>query len=274
MTNSNETTDRHEVVLGDVWLTGSYSRDLHDERRWRTALSVGPRLLLPTSKTSQAAGVVVNAGASLGVKQQIPLLGGGYLSRLTLGLGGTYSHPFTSATTAESPETFANRPRTSVDGTADPRTGRNDQLTGGYLVDHQLTDALDATLAISSRVSLSMGLILIHQWKYGSPTSCTPVAIQLGTACAGPSSKNPEPPTYFMSTWVISSIDWQPIDALSLSLGYYNLAGTVALDGTRQNPLWAPASSRFFLTATASLDAVWEALRPRPRTSEEQVAQR
>jgi hypothetical protein len=268
LTNSNDTTRQRQLVWGDVWLTGSYSRTVYREGRWATQLSVGPRVLLPTSAVSQANGVVVTAGGGVGAKQQIPLLGGDYLNRLQLGLAATYSHPFTGATTAESPDTFAGRPRTGVDGTADPRTGRNDQLTGGYLVDHQLIDAVDATLQIAPRVSLSLGIILIHQWKHGSPSGCTPVAIQLGSACAGPSSKNPSPPTYFMSTWLTSSVDWQVLDAVALSVGYYNLTGTVALDGTRQSPFWAPQASRFFLTATASLDVIVDAIRPKASTRE------
>lgn len=268
LTNSDETTNRRQLVWGDVWLTGTYARTVYREARWSTQVTVGPRVLLPTSSVSQANGVVVTAGGGVGLKQQIPLLGGDYLNRLQVGVAGTYSHPFTGATTAESSATFDGRPRTQVDGTADPRTGRNDQLTGGYLVDHQLVDMLDTTLQIAPRLSLSLGVILIHQWKHGSPSSCTNVAIQLGTACAGPSAKNVAPPTYFMSTWLTSSIDWQVLDVLALSVGYYDLAGTVALDGTRQSPFWSPQASRFFLTATASLDAIYEAVRPKPTPRE------
>jgi hypothetical protein len=59
------------------------------------------------------------------------------------------------------------------------------------------------------------------------------------------------------------SLDYDAIDEMTVSLGYYNQTSQIGPDGTRRNPLYSP-DARFFLTLTGNLDVIYERLKARP----------
>jgi hypothetical protein len=66
---------------------------------------------------------------------------------------------------------------------------------------------------------------------------------------------------FTQDTWIALSVDYDVVDELSLSLGYYNRASEIAPDGERRglaggdNIWWSP-SARVFLSLTAHLDTL------------------
>jgi hypothetical protein len=62
------------------------------------------------------------------------------------------------------------------------------------------------------------------------------------------------------SGWFIASIDYDPRDWLSLSLGYYCLRPILDDDSTYGDPFYKRgANTRVFLTTTFNLDRVYDA---------------
>jgi hypothetical protein len=58
-------------------------------------------------------------------------------------------------------------------------------------------------------------------------------------------------------SWFLTSFDWDPVKELGVSVGYYNLATVIGLDGKYRNPLWSP-DARVFFSLTAHLDAIYD----------------
>jgi hypothetical protein len=101
LTNSDETTQYRENVLGATTLWAAYSRKVLVEKEWVTTVNVSPvRLGLPTDKAQQNAGVYFNLGASAGVSQAIPIEGKSskWFPNSRFGLTAAYNHPFVRAT--------------------------------------------------------------------------------------------------------------------------------------------------------------------------------
>jgi len=101
LTNSDTTTTKHEPVLGPTWLSAIYGRTLFEGDGYKTSVSVGPRLGLPTDMASRNAGQIVGLGVSAGASQRIPLRGRGapWFSDMRFGVSTTYNHPVTRCTT-------------------------------------------------------------------------------------------------------------------------------------------------------------------------------
>lgn len=258
LTDSDDTTKKRENYFGDIWLTGSYGIRLTDNKKYPTSIAVGPRVLLPTSIASRNNGTYFTAGGGVTVSQGIHITDGDYFSEAHVALIGYYTHPFTKATTAVYDD--LNRDRIQTDG----RTGRDNQLSGGYLVNHQLLSIFDAGLQLTPKAGFSVDMIFLHQWRHTAQStggcSGTGAAIQTstGTKCAPSAELNGDPAKLRVSAFPVVSFDYQVLDELNLALGYYNFTNTIGPDGTRRNLFYAPESSRFFLTATLSLDVLYK----------------
>jgi hypothetical protein len=250
LTNSQPTTLAHEDLFGDVWTGGSW-RTLLGPRKL-TKLDLGVLALWPTSKVSQGAGIYVTAGASAGVTQKIPLRPSPILGEAHAGLGLTYQHPFSRATTAVPDGSFG-----YVRQDADAHSFVSDQLSGTMLAEHRLITTLDSGLRITPKLSWTLDMILIDEWHY-APTDAT---VQTGS---GPVTvpSNSGATTFTQSTWFLTSFDYALLDEVSLGLGYYNLANVVAPDGQRRglfgaNNIWWSPDARVFFDVTVNLDAIW-----------------
>lgn len=257
LTNSDGSTKYRQDEFSDVWLNLSYGRTLSRKNGWMTNLSLGPRVLLPVSLDSRAAGVLMTLGGGGALTQIFPLNRSSDWFKSGRVVGSVfYTHPFTKSTTADNGD--INRPRQTLDG----RTMQSNQLSGGFLTEHQLLSVLDTGLQITPNLGITFDLILIQQWRYSPKTSgdnCISMQITTGETCVKPGSEDAQ--RYRVSPWVLASIDYQLTDELNLAVGYYNVANSIGTNGQRRNMLYAPDGSRLFLTATIGLDALYERFR-------------
>jgi hypothetical protein len=269
-TNSQETTLRDEDVFGDIWTDLIYATPLATEGPWKnTKASIGARILWPTSKVSIDQGVYFRAGATAGLTQKFTLNGPDArgLNSAHAGLTLAYLHPFSDSTTPNSPN--FNYVRENVDGFSFV----SHQLTGETLANHTLYGILDTGIDITPRLSATLDFILINQWHYPPPDAC--ITITTGPVC--PLRINDQ--QYIQQTWFVLAADYEIIPELSVGLGYYNLANTIAPDGTVRtlfgggdhSLLWSP-DARFYLDVTANLDKIYEAASGKYRSTRGQTA--
>lgn len=251
-TNSDSTTYKNETLIGPTTVWAQYSRPLYREKEWVTSLAVAPlRLTLPTDKASRNSGQILGMGASVGVNQSIPIRGrsASALNSARVGLLAMYSHPFTKATNPVNPDLA--RPRQDLGG----RTFESDVLRSGMIANHQLNVALSGGLQITPKLSLSASYYLLQTWAYRPPGACvTPQGASTGDICL---PTNDDATNFRVNTWLLTSIDYDLFDEISLSAGYYNLANQIGPDGQRRSPFWSPGA-RFFFSITGNLDAIYE----------------
>jgi hypothetical protein len=254
LTNNQPTDNYREDVFGDVWLNAIYQQPLLGISKG-TSFTIGPQFLLPVSKESQANGYYVQAGITTGLKQVLELNGesASALNNLTLKVGAWYNHPFSQATTPVAP--FFGYTRQDTEG----RTFISDQVRGSTLTNHSLLTSAVAALQVTKKFAVSLSGILINKWHYAPKQDATVVPLANGSVSVPPGANDQQ---HTVDTWMIASLDYDLIDELSLSLGYYNLASELAPNGQRRgivgsdNIWWSP-DARFFFTITANLDAIY-----------------
>jgi hypothetical protein len=256
LTDSDTTTRRREPLLGPTYAWATYAHTLRAERSYRTIVSIGPRLTLPTDKAAWDTGQRLGLGGSAELSQTFPLAGkhARALQGLRLALGAIYTHTFSEYRSRANDDLA--RQRQDVNG----RPLIDPQLGGAMITADWLTLAFSGELQVLRKLEFSASYVVLNKWGY------TPSAVPLGLS-TGPDrpAMIDDPTTYSVSTWLTSSVSYLVVDELTVSLGYYNLANQLALDGTRRNPLWSP-SARLFLTLTANLDAIYQRAAGRRRS--------
>jgi hypothetical protein len=260
-TNSQETTLKNEDVFGDIWTDLIYATPLADQGTWKnTKVSVGARAIWPVSKTSAAEGIYTILGGTTGISQKFVLRGpdAPSFNSARVGLSFTYLHPFSNSTTPDNP----NFSYTRVD--TDLRSFTSNQLSGQTLAAQTLYGILDTGIDITPKLSATLDFILINQWHY-APTTGASGCVNITTGPVCPPRNNDQ--QYIQQTWLLLEADYEIIPELSVGLGYYNLANTIAPDGTVRtlfaggdhSLLWSP-DARFYLDVTANLDKIFEAV--------------
>lgn len=250
-TNSDITTDRGEWTLTDWTLAAVYNRTLLKDGDYKTGLSVTlPNLSFPTSVFSQANGKIMGVQGAVNVSQTVPVLGGSAkaLKSFSVSGGAGYGHAFTEATTQTGDDLERNR--TGLD--AEPTI--SDQLTGVTNSKHQVIAGFGGSLAILDELNLSTNFQWRPNWKYLPSEGC--VTVQNVDGCFTPGHIS-EPQNFAVITMFVADVSYQPIDELSVSAGYMNIANQVAPDGERRNMFYSP-NARFYLTITGYLDAIYE----------------
>jgi hypothetical protein len=259
LTNSDTTTEKRELLLGPTYLWSSYARTLAERGGYKTTVTAGPRLTLPTDEAARAAGQYFVLGAGLGGAQAFPLRSkdARVLRGLRLGASAIYNHPFWAATTPINDD--IHQLRQDLGG----RTIIDDQLRGPLNAKHALNLYFTGDLQILSRLAFAASYVLLQQWSY-EPTPAV-VPTMTGPVVVGPGIADPT--TYRVTTWLTSSFDYALTNELLVSLGYLNRALQLAPDGTRRNPFWSP-EARLFLTVTCRLDAFYARVTHRPLASD------
>jgi hypothetical protein len=261
ITNDDDTTQYRQDVFGDIWLNASYGRKLVSKNGNTTSVSIGPRVLLPTSIRSRAAGVILTAGGGGGVSQGLMLnRDGDWFKSARLSASAFYTHAFAQSTTAASD--VIDRPRTNINGI----TGQSNQLSGGFLAEHQVLSVFDSGIQITPKLGLTADLVFVHQWVYTpsnkfATDACDGITVRVMTGDGCATSSGVDPQRYRISPYLLASMDYQVSDELNLEFGYYNFANQLGPDGKRRSPIYSPESTRFYVTATLSLDAFYERFR-------------
>jgi len=270
-TNAENTTYRDEDVFGDVWTDLIYQHAIAPAGPWKnTKLSLGLRAQWPTSKTSEAAGVYVTAGAIAGIVQKLPIHGDDapLLDSARIGLSFTYWHPFTSATTPNDYNTF-----TYLRQDLDEHSFVSTQITGQTLVNHTLWAALELGLQTTPKLSLALFAIFVNQWHYA------PANAAVLTATGPVTVPRVNDQQFTQLSWLLFAADYELIDELSIGAGYYNLSNVIASDGTvktvfgggEDNLFWSP-DARIFIDLTANLDKIFEDASGKYRSAPGQTA--
>ena len=251
-TNHDETTDAREWVVGDPWLTASYGDQAsflnkHPKSRFAVGVLARP----PLSKDSRGNGQYLSAGPTASLSWGFDVAGAKskFFQTASLGLYASYSHAFTKSTTPQ-PFNGYNRGATYADGTI----GFDSQVRSGTLAGNSLIYSVNGDIDILENLSFGASMIWIDQFSYQPPD----------VAFAGqPVAHSANDTRFRQLTWFLTSLDYEPIKELGVSVGYYNLASSIAPDGSRRNVLWSP-DARLFLSLTAHLDAIYDDATKKP----------
>lgn len=262
LTNSDSTTEERELLFGNTRLSGTYTYHLYQNKHGVVSLvSLGARVGLPTSKASWMSGERLRVGGVFGLRQAFPIAGvssdwfpsGGLMGRVM------YDKPLRDSTTGENP----NFKRTRQD--AGGRTFISSQISTGAKVEHQLTALAAAQVDLTQKLHLSASYVWIMQWTYKFSDD-EQVQTAVGTATAG---RLPDTQNYRVIPWASTSLDYDLLPEIGLSLGYYNASNQIGPDGQRRNPLWSP-DARVFFDITANLDEIYRSVSGRGVNNERQ----
>ena len=222
-------------------------------------------MTLPTDRASRNAGQLLGLGAMGSVTQTVPLAAKGAtaLTSGRLGFSAIYLHPFNRATTPVNGD--IEQARQDVAG----RSIVSDQLRPGMNVANSLTLLFTAGVQLLPRLGFGASYVLGNSWAY-APKDVPICTVQ--PTCTVPTSLG-EPTSYRVSTWALASLDYDAIDEMTVSVGYYNLTSQIGADGQRRNALYSP-DARFFLTLTGNLDVIYDRLTAKPVAPADSQARR
>jgi hypothetical protein len=268
LTNSDTTTTQREPLLGPTFVSTSLTQTLFERSDYKTSLTVGPRLTLPTDKESRNSGRYFGLGATAGLTQAVPLNGkdAPAFNGLSFGISSIYAHPFNRAivpTTTQ--DDIVGLPRQ----TTAPRTVQvgdrlvpefatgSDALRNAMNVKDSLSISFSGNAQLAPKMALGLSYVISNSWTYwAQPVN----QIDIATGPA-PVQSIDNPTNHRVGTWALASLDYDLIDEMSMSLGYYNQTNQIGPDGQRRNPLWSP-DARFFFTLSGNLDVIAKDLAP------------
>ena len=254
-TDSDTTSTRREPIIGPTTLWATYAYTLYESEGYRTAVSIGPRATVPTDRASRNAGQLFGLGAMGGATQSVPLApkGATALTSARFGFSAIYLHPFNRATTPVNGG--IEQQRQDVAG----RSIVSDQLRPGMNIANSLTLLFTAGVQLLPRLGFGASYVLGNAWAY-APTAIPICTVQ--PTCTEPTSVG-DPPSFRVSTWALASLDYEALDEMTVSVGYYNLTSQIGADGQCRSPLYS-FDARFFLTLTGNLDVIYDRLATKP----------
>jgi hypothetical protein len=250
LTNSNTTTDRGEVVIEDTLLSFAPQFTAYDAGEYSTNVSLAlPRVVLPTSKASRAAGKIVDVGVRALLEQTFPLREGDAIfprGRLDVRLG--YSYGFAGANVPEKED--LDQLRVDMGG----HLVTNDQLGGAALADHSgLVRGLVGADVLRDRIAFNLeaGLDFAHKYPLAEESTLTldtgPVEIPV----------DEDAPRTNVTTFFDVNLEFRfGRDLFSLYAGYENINAALGPDGQRRTLLWSP-EAKFYLSAELRLDTTY-----------------
>jgi len=246
LTNSDTTTKQREILLGPTFVTAPY---LHVFRRglwgdrpgYKTAVSVGPRIVLPTDKASWDSGQYVSLGVTSFLSQGVPLRGedARFWRGAEFTLGVAAGAPISRATSAVNND--IRQLREDVAG----RLIVSDQLRGSMNTKYYLNLSASADVQVTSRTTFSASYVILDSWAY-LPNDAQ--VCSLFTGCVAPMGGD-NPPNFRVATWLTASLAYELTKTLNLAVGYFNRANQIGPDGQRRSPFWSP-DARLFVTVT------------------------
>jgi hypothetical protein len=263
LTNSDSTTDRGEFLFDDISLALTAAFMLAKDGDYRTVLTLtAPRFVLPTSKSSQATGMYTEVGARAGIEQGLPIRKDEALfPRGSVGLRTGYAYLFSRANVPE--DTDLNRQRRDIDGV----TRSNDQLGGAALARHRTGLHVIGSVDIwKDLLTLSTDMGIDVLWK--SPLA--EATIDTGTGATVPARSDAG--RFQAIGYFNTELSAEPVDFLTIGLGYENVSPQLGPDGQRRTLFYSP-ESQFYLGVALTLDALYLRATGR-RASSEEVALR
>ena len=253
-TNSDTTTREGEWSATDFEIFGAVSHRFRETKADVTewVLRV-PRLTLPSSKLSYAAGKVLGLGVRAGIREDCVLEGRAatFFPNVELIVKAEYGYLFSNSQVA----TSGGLERVRVD--PEGRSVVSDQLNGASLARHSAAFGVASLLHVHRRVVWSTAWEIRPAWLYPIEhdvqvcnvvlTGCT-----RATGIAEPQSRSVL--TYF-NTEVLASVN----DTFGIALGYTNVAAQLAPDGRRRSVFYSPDAA-FYATLSVGLDQLYSDL--------------
>jgi hypothetical protein len=171
----------------------------------------------------------------------------------SVGLYANYSHAFTRCNTpcGFGFNGYNGNVNSSLNayGSPDQTLSTVDQIRSGTVSGNTLFWGINGEIDILENLSYSVAYYWINQWAY----STSPAVDYAGN----PIPHSPDDTRFRQLTWFLTSVDYDPIDELTISLGYYDLNTVLAPDSTHRNPFWSP-EARLFFSLTAHLDTLYD----------------
>lgn len=244
-TLSDSTTRRHEVEPSDVWLDLGVNG--WEEKTTKLLFSGDVRVVIPTSKASQAQTRVFSLGPSLSVTRTFAVRSG-----LTLNYMGRFTTRFNRFTTAQN-----SSPAIAACGDAKSADCAQFLTTGSRNPHFDLFHGLSVTFLPWDKVTLSTTLGLIHYWLYPLAPAPTKYA---DVATLDPKT---DVPTRALSVFLLSAT-YQVLPQLGLTLGAWTYSDTLGLDGRYEFPLFN-RNTTIYLEAAVDIEATVSSVLKRKR---------
>ena len=231
LTNADDTTMLHEIVLNDLFIDAATPGVM--EPTTGIEFSGGVRFYLPTSKLSQANNMNVAIGPGLGVSRRFPLLAGltiSYSARFNFGIYGSRTRQLSSPSI----------PSCTPD---DLNCGTNAGMMNWW---GQLIHGPRLVFAPIPKLTIDVGYLFINSYLYSV------------TGGYYPGDENGTDVRY--SQWFTASVGYEVLDFLTVNLGVSTFSGTLGLNGQYQTP-FINRNTQISLGLALAIDPLVEAFR-------------
>lgn len=215
LTNADDTTYKHEVVLSDLLLDANWKGIT--EPYSGIKLKSGVRFTLPTSKAAQAESLRLGIGPSVGVDRKFPVLGG-----LTLGYASRFSFYFHGSQVAETESVWR------------PCGGDYGELGCGATGPAMAGGTRNAWLGILHGPSL----IFVPHERVTIDASYSFIKSYLYDLAGGPYLGDDQDVAVRSSQWFLAAVTVELVDFLSVSVGASTLFGDLKPDGKYRTPFF------------------------------------
>ncbi len=245
-TNVNETTEKHEWLYSDTWLSLSYRPSVAAISKNLT-VGTGLQLRPGISKESRIAGQYLALGPVANVNYNIEL--GGEKAKafkaLHVGAGAVYTYAFSRCNGPCATNGFS-QPRMNTEG----QVVNDTQVRTASLTGNQLIYTASVGVDILERLDWSGSMIWISQFAKDT-TDATFNGQEV--VRAGDDTRLRQ------FSWWFTQFSYGITKEFTLAAGYWNMNRTTAPDGKYRNPFWSP-DARLFVDVYFHLDAIYEKL--------------
>jgi hypothetical protein len=238
LTDADDTTKKHQLVLSDVWLWGGLG-ELKLEELWDLKVGADLMLVLPLSQASQSQTLRLGVGPGVNVTKTFEVLKGldiGFLARMSF-----YMRHYTTAQ-LDTPWISCGSPDSSSCGRFIQTGERNSasMLSLGPSVDLQITEDLSASLYFQIRR---------HELFALSDASVSTLG-GFGTTADASKDVSARYEQLF-----IADVSYSLSKELSVSVGAYGVYPELAPDSSYRFPLFN-RYTELYLDLTLKLDAI------------------
>ena len=244
--NAADTTRAHEALFGDTRLDVAYNPpDI-----WGIKSTVSARAMLPTSKDTIAQGSVIQLGPVVSLIRPFDdvKVGGFKIGSFEVTAGAYTLFNLAQYTSGGVGTSFS---CTSMDYTptyCSENTGRMNPRVS-------LVGSLAGKYSPIPEISLGLSYTQLNAWAYDTPTVTT--KDKWGRTVTLDDGKNDT--RFRQSEWAVVSIDYDPVDWLSLGVSYATLRSVLDPNSHYGNPFYSPGgNSRLAFAATFNLDASYD----------------
>ncbi len=225
LTNSDDTTRYHELILGDVSLEGT--GQLFEERRTGIKLTGTLRAIGPLSKASQAQTLVVGFQSALGASRKFDVLSGLSVS-YALG-GGMNVHRYTTAQ--------YDAPTIACQLADECARFVNTGLRNSHF---SLNNGPTVALAVTPKLSITSVFLFRKSFLY----ALTPTSVSAATGAVSPDPSNDV--SVRSGQRFLVDLSYQVNDQLGVSFGMLSDYADLAPDGTLRTPFANRLTSFYF----------------------------